>query len=499
MSNVKVRFAPSPTGYLHVGGARTALHNYLYAKRKGGKFILRVEDTDQERSTEEALQMQLQDLKWLGLTWDEGPQVGGDFGPYKQSERLSIYKKYADEILTKGKAYYCFLTDEEIDKQREDAMKAGRPPQVQSPYRDWSTEKALTEIKSGKRAVVRFKVPKEATEYGFTDLVRGDVKFPSDMVGDFVLLRSDGMPVYNFCCVIDDHLMKITHVLRAEEHLSNTLRQMMIYEALGWETPQFAHLSIILGPDKQKLSKRHGATSCHEYMEKGFLPEALNNFIALLGWSSPKGQEIMSMKELIEQFDLDRMTSSPAVFDETKLLWVNETHLRALPNADLWMRVKPFLDKHNVNYSGDSDWQSKSLDAFKPAMRTLLDGVTLFSLLDDESFAVYEESREALNWTKSESVILAWSDLVKASGKEYLSALEFEAIQNQVKEKCQVKGKELFMPIRVSVIGKPHGTELKLLVPLLKVDSLVKRASKTIRAAKEKQFKPSPVAEAEKH
>lgn len=497
--SVKVRFAPSPTGYLHVGGARTALYNYLYAKRFGGKFILRIEDTDQERSTEQALQMQLQDLKWLGLKWDEGPEVGGPHGPYKQSERLDIYKKYANEILDKGKAYYCFLTDEEIEKQREEAMKAGRPPQVQSPYRDWSQEKALAEIKKGKKAVVRFRVPHQVSEYTFPDVVRGDMKFASDMVGDFVLLRSDGMPVYNFCCVIDDHLMEITHVLRAEDHLSNTLRQMMIYEALGWKTPVFAHLSFILGPDKQKLSKRHGSTSCNEFRKRGFLPEALNNFIALLGWSSPKGQEIISMDELAEQFDLDRMVPSPAVFDETKLLWVNETHLRALPNSELWKRLVPFLDEAGVAYSKDSAWQSKSLDAFKSAMKTLVDGVTLFGLLDDDSFSVYEESREALGWAKSENVISTWSELVKASGKEYLTAPEFEAIQNQVKEKCQVKGKELFMPIRVSVIGKPHGTELKLLVPLLKVDSLVQRANQTIRAGKENQFKASAVVVGEKH
>jgi nondiscriminating glutamyl-tRNA synthetase len=255
--------------------------------------------------------MQLADLKWLGYKYDEGVDPDtlkdfGPYGPYRQSQRLAIYREHADQLLKSGRAYYCFLTDEEIEKQREAAMKAGRPPQVNSPYRDMSLKDAEKKIAAGEKAVVRFKVPDLTREYAFHDLVRGEVKFPSDMVGDFVCLRSGGMPVYNFCCVVDDALMKMTHVLRAEEHLSNTLRQMMLYEAFGYALPQFGHMSIILGPDKQKLSKRHGATSVNEYKEKGYLPEALSNFIALLGWSSPKAQEILSMDEMIEQFSTDR-------------------------------------------------------------------------------------------------------------------------------------------------------------------------------------------------
>lgn len=480
--SIRVRFAPSPTGYLHVGGARTALYNYLYAKKMGGTFILRVEDTDEERSTEEALKMQISDLQWLGLEWDEGPFVGGTYGPYKQSERQHIYKEYAEKLLNEGRAYYCFLTDEEIDKQREELLKAGKTPHVHSPYRDWSLDQAKAEITKGKKAVVRFKTPLVLKEYKFKDIVRGEVTFPSDMVSDFVLLRSGGMPVYNFCCVVDDGLMKISHVLRAEEHLSNTIRQMMIYEGLGWPIPQFGHMSIILGADKQKLSKRHGATSVHEFMARGFLPEALNNFIALLGWSSPKGQEILSRQELIEQFDLDRMVSSPAVFDETKFLWVNETHLRALPNSVLWSRLKPYLDKHNVNYLSDAKWQERALDGLKTAMKTLVDGVELFKLLSEESFGVYEESKETLGWATSEKVVSTWQSLIKNSNKDFLNAKDFEDIQNQVKKACQVKGKELFMPIRVAVIGKPHGTELKLLVPLINTKILVERAEQTLNA-----------------
>ncbi len=477
---VRVRFAPSPTGYLHVGGARTALYNYLYAKKMGGKFILRIEDTDEARSTDEALQMQIGDLKWLGLNWDEGPEVGGDYGPYKQSERQHIYKEYADKLLASGKAFYCFMTDEEIEKQREALVKAGRPPQVQSPYRNWTLDQAKAEIAKGKTAVVRLKVPDITKNYMFKDLVRGEVTFPSDMVGDFVLLRSGGMPVYNFCCVVDDALMKITHVLRAEEHLSNTLRQMMIYEGLGWSIPQFGHLSIIMGADKQKLSKRHGATSCYEFMKRGYLAEALTNFIALLGWSSPKGQEILSTEELIEQFDLDRMISSPAVFDEAKFLWVNETHLRALPNATLWQRLKPFLDEHKVEYKNDSDWQDRSLETLKSAMKTFMDGVELYRLISDKGFSIHDEARETLSWPTSAKVISTWQSHIKVKNKTALTAQDFEEIQNKVKVDCQVKGKELFMPIRVAVIGKPHGTELKLLVPLLSSETLIERANKAL-------------------
>src|SRR5665213_2433896 len=346
-TNVRVRFAPSPTGYLHVGGARTALFNYLFAKKHGGEFILRIEDTDVERSTEESMRMQIDDLAWLGFHWNEGPDPQslidvGPYGPYRQSLRLDIYREHANRLIEQGQAYYCFMTDDEIEVQRKESMRMGKPPQVHSPYRDWPLLKAQERLDKGDKAVVCYRVV-EKRDYILKDLVRGDVTFPSDMVGDFVCLRSSGMPVYNFCCAVDDALMKISHVFRAEEHLSNTLRQMMLYEAFKYEIPQFGHLSIILGADRQKLSKRHGATSCHEYNLNGYLPEALNNFIALLGWSSPEAREILSMVDMIKQFSYDRLHSAAAVFDEQKLTWVNATHLRALPADELWRRVEPFL------------------------------------------------------------------------------------------------------------------------------------------------------------
>jgi nondiscriminating glutamyl-tRNA synthetase len=318
--SVRTRFAPSPTGYLHVGGARTALYNYLYAKKTGGKFVLRIEDTDQERSTDEALKMQVEDLKWLGLWWQEGPghkdiaSEIGDVGPYRQSARKPIYQKYAQQLLQSGKAFYCFCSDADLETKKKAAMAAGLPPHYDGTCRNIGLETAQKRLAAGESACVRFNVG-QPKDYVLKDLIRGDVTFPSTMVGDFVILRTGGMPVYNFCCVIDDALMGITHVLRAEEHLSNTLRQMMLYESFGFGLPKFGHLSIILGPDRQKLSKRHGATSCNEYMKAGYLPEALKNFISLLGWSSPDGKEIMTEDEMIQQFSLDRFTPSAALIE----------------------------------------------------------------------------------------------------------------------------------------------------------------------------------------
>lgn len=479
---VRVRFAPSPTGYLHVGGARTALYNYLYAKKNGGEFILRIEDTDEARSTEASLKMVISDLIWLGLNWDEGPHPEtlkdmGPHGPYKQSQRLSIYKKVAEELLNTGKAYYCFLTDAEIDMQREQAQADGRAPQVQSPYEDWSLEKAQEKLKAGDKAVVRFKTRHLKKDYIFTDLIRQEVKFPSDMVGDFVLLRSDGMPVYNFCCVVDDHLMKITHVLRAEEHLPNTLRQLMIYEAMNWQTPEFGHMSLILDDDRQKLSKRKGAVACDQFKSDGYLAQALKNFIALLGWSHPEGKEVLAMEEMIRAFTLDRLNPAGAVFDRVKLKWMNSMHLRALPHAELWQMIEPYLKQAGLELPADSKWQEQSVGVFKTSMEILSDAVELYRPLDDKSFQILDEAKETLAWEPTKSVLQAWHDLIQAHPADYLSEEEFLKIQDEVKNKTGAKGKNLFMPIRVAVIGKPHGTELKILVPLMKKQSLLNRAN----------------------
>lgn len=484
---IRVRFAPSPTGYLHVGGARSALFNLLYAKHNRGKFILRIEDTDQERSTQESLEMVLSDLKWLGLDWDEGPDAKtlkdvGPYGPYKQSERLDIYQKHAQQLLAQGKAYYCFMTDEELEAAREKIKSAGLHTHVESPYEDKPMAEALARIAKGDVAVVRFKTRQLRKDYILKDLIRGEVKFPSDMVGDFVLLRSDGMPVYNFCCVIDDYLMKISHVLRAEEHLPNTLRQLMIYEGLGWKAPEFGHISLILDEDRQKLSKRKGAVACDQFKKDGYLPAAMNNYMALLGWSHPEDQEIMSLAEMEGAFTLDRVHASGAIFDRVKLKWMNAQHLRALPNSEIWQLIFPFLNEAGLTLPTDSDWQERSVETFKSYMEILSDAVALYAPLDDAKYEInLDESSEALKMETTRSVLESWKELVAAHPTETFTEADFLKIQDAVKVKSGQKGKNLFFPIRVALIGKPHGAELKILVPLMHKKSILERAEKALK------------------
>ena len=339
MSEVRVRFAPSPTGYLHVGGARTALFNWLYARKTGGKFILRIEDTDVERSTQEAVDGLLRDMKWLGLTWDEGPGVDGPHGPYFQSQRLEIYHRYARQLVDKGAAYPCFCTEEELEAKRQKAEEEHRSVHYDGTCRNLSKEEVERRIAAGEPHVIRVRVPEK--DYVLDDMVRGKVEWKAETLGDFIILRSSGMPVYNFCVVVDDADMKISHVVRAEEHLTNTHRQLILYEALGIEPPVFAHASLILGEDKTKLSKRHGATSVGQYAIDGFLPEAMINFLALLGWNEGNDREIYSVEELKECFTLERISKSPGVFDHAKLTWMNGQHLRALPVEKLVPMVEP--------------------------------------------------------------------------------------------------------------------------------------------------------------
>lgn len=487
--NVRLRFAPSPTGYLHVGGARTAFYNWLYAQKMGGKFILRVEDTDLERSTEASMRMQIQDLVWLGILWSEGPNpetlkdMGPD-GPYRQSQRAQIYMDHAQQLIKRGLAYYDFRTDEELEKLKADATAAGiQNYQVERPKTLVNPEEAKKRIAAGEKAAIRFKND-NTKEYVLNDLIRGEVRFPADMVKDFVIIRSNGMPVYNFCCVIDDAHMHITHVLRAEEHLPNTLRQLMLYEVFGCKIPQFGHLSFIVGNDRQKLSKRHGASSCNDFRERGYLPEALLNYIALLGWSSPTGAEILSVKEMIENFSLDRFNSSPAVFDEVKLTWVNAMHLRALPHDELWRRVKPFLDQAGLKLPDDPKWQDQALTLFKIKMETLAQAVPLFAPLDDSKFSIEPAADEVLVWPEARKVLEAWKAELNKISSERMTEEQFNQAQDTVKNSAGVKGKQLFMPIRVGVVGEPHGSELKHVVPLLSKASLLNRVDQAIKALK---------------
>ena len=381
---VRVRFAPSPTGDLHVGGARTALFNYLFAKKHNGSFILRIEDTDQERHQEQALPSFLSILEWMGLAWDEGLFTDqdqffnkGSKGPYRQKDRLPIYKDQAEKLLKLGKAYYCFVSKEEIEAQKEKFKKEGQMFQLKSPYRDLSLKEAEQKIQEGLPYCIRFKTPTEKKHYTLKDLVRGEITFPSDTAGDFILMRSGGFPVYNFSCAIDDALMEVTHVLRGEEHLSNTVKQIMIQEALGFSPPQTGHLSIILGKDKKKLSKRKGAQSVNYFKEEGFLPEALINFFALLGWNPGTEQEYYTKEDLIKSFSTKGLNAAAAVFDEDKLLWINSEHIKNLDNQSLWEKLIPFFKKENLTFKEDKNWQDSLLDNLKSGFKTLKQAVEI--------------------------------------------------------------------------------------------------------------------------
>ncbi len=339
---MRLRFAPSPTGHLHVGNARTALYNWLLARGQGGAFILRIEDTDRERSTTESERAILDDLRWLGLTWDEGPDVGGPHGPYRQSERAVLYQEHAQRLRAAGRAYDCFCTPEQLEADRQRALAAGQPPKYVGRCRNLSDAEVSRRRSAGEAAALRFRVPGDAA-VAFDDGVRGHVHFEIDVIGDFVMLRSDGSPAYNFAVVVDDGLMGVTDVIRGEDHISNTPRQLLLYKAFGWSPPRFAHLALVLGPDHAPLSKRHGATSVAEFRAKGYLPESLANYLALVGWSPGGGDELLPLAELARRFSLDGVSHSAGVFDEEKLAWANRHYLKAAPVSRLVTLALPYL------------------------------------------------------------------------------------------------------------------------------------------------------------
>ncbi|MDB2592809.1 glutamate--tRNA ligase [Gammaproteobacteria bacterium] len=473
MSDVRVRFAPSPTGSLHLGGARTALYNYLFAKHHGGRFILRVEDTDQERNTKQALAAQLRDLHWLGLNADEGvifnvdqqdhDQVG-DKGPYFQSQRKAIYQAAADQLLASGQAYYCFLTDGEIDAQREQAKAANQPFRINSPFRDVPLVEAKEKLKT-QSATLRFKMPEQTTTVVFQDRVRGEVKLPSHMIGDFVLMRSDGMPVYNFACAIDDAKMGISHVFRGEEHLSNTLRQILVLRALGLPVPEYGHLSIILGQDKRKLSKRDGAVSVDDYRQQGYLPEGLINYLSLLGWTPQ--DEVASKQVLIDQFDGQHLHAASPVFDPVKLSWMNGQWIQQLSSADFWQQMIQFVKPEFLSkLPDDSDWQQLCVSWLQPSIQR-------FSEVNaqlPQVLSLHQIQKDLLDELDTAQLVIdQWSWLIDQVDSNFLTP-------NWVKDQLQamgqtlgLKGKKLFLPLRLLMTGQSQGGDLKTILSLIPV------------------------------
>lgn len=471
--SVRVRFAPSPTGYLHIGGARTALYNYLYAKATGGTFILRIEDTDEARSTKEFEASQIADLKWLGIEYNEGPDAGGEYGPYRQSERLDLYKEHAEKLVNEGKAYYCFCSDEVLDAKREKAEAENQAPHYDGTCRDIPLEEARERIAAGETATVRFKVPKK--DYVLNDVVRREVTFPDGMVGDFVIMRSTGLPVYNFCCVVDDYLMKITHVIRGEDHLANTLRQLMIYEALDAPLPTFAHLSLLVGEDRQKLSKRHGATSTTFYRENGYLPDAMTNYLCLLGWSHPEEKDIFKLDELKSVFTIDRFNKSPALYDTNKLNWVNGQHLKTLETSELVTLMNENLSKESPFHAQTAEWKEACVLLFKEKINLPSEMEPLIAEIFNENIEETEELKEIFSWETTPVIKEYLAGVVNELGGEFPTADEFSGWLNHVKKELKIKGKPLFMGVRGVLTGMPHGSDLKALIPLTPVSVLKKR------------------------
>ncbi len=476
---MRVRFAPSPTGHLHVGNARTALFNWLLARGHGGTFILRIEDTDVERSTTESEAAILSDLRWLGLDWNEGPDVGGARGPYRQSERLHLYASYAQELLHAGHAYYCFCSIAQLDAERQSALAEGRPARYAGTCRRLSREQAEARLAGGERPAIRFRVP-EDRDVVFEDLVRGDVRFQTDVIGDPVIVRADGHPAYNFAVVVDDALMEVTHVVRGEDHISNTPRQILLYEALGFTPPVFAHLALVMGPDHSPLSKRHGATSVAEFREKGYLPEALVNYLALIGWS-PRGaaagrsagddEELLPADELARRFSLERVGHSAGVFDEEKLAWVNRHYLKIADPARLAQLSVPHFNDAGVNMSPDDRGLSFLAAAMTMASASVdrLDQVPgrLAYLFDYSPERALEDPRvrEELGAGPAKAVVAALADELAAAPR--LDRERFRAVANQVKARTGQKGKALFHPIRLALTGRADGPELDLAVPAI--------------------------------
>ena len=466
---MRVRFAPSPTGHLHVGNARTALFNWLLAHGKDGTFILRIEDTDVERSTKESEIGILEDLRWLGLDWDEGPDVGGVHGPYRQSERLHLYASYANELLNGANAYYCFCSPTKLDDDRKADLAAGRPPKYRGTCRTISADDARARMEAGERPVIRFKVP-DAGDVTFRDLVRGEVTFNSDVIGDPVLVRSDGRPAYNFAVVIDDALMEITHVIRGEDHISNTPRQVLLYQALGFSPPEFAHLSLVMGPDHTPLSKRHGATSVAEFRERGYLPEALVNYLALIGWSPGDDEELLPIQELARRFALEDVGHSAGVFDQEKLAWMNRHYMKEAAPARLAAEsVRYFIARGYLRRRTDEgmDFLTSLLPMAVGSvdrLEEIPDRLKFLFEYDPAAALAREEVAGVLHETGARDVIAA---LPAAIDGPLTDRNAFRSMANRVKERTGCKGKALFHPIRVALTGEGAGPELDLAVPAI--------------------------------
>lgn len=481
-SDVRVRFAPSPTGMLHIGGARTAIDNWAFARACGGTFILRIEDTDPTRSTEENTQVILRALRWLGLDWDEGPEVGGDAGPYFQTQRLDTYARALEKLKTEGKVYPCFCTKEQLDAKRAAAEKdGGAYGGYDRTCRNISPDEAARRIADGEAHVWRLKVPTEHAPIEFDDAVYGHVSFPIDVMDDMILVRSDGSPTYNFAVVCDDANMRITHVIRGDDHLSNTPRQILIYEALGFPIPVFAHLSMILGSDGKKLSKRHGATSVEEYRDRGYLPDALVNFLALLGWSMDGETTIIPRDVLCREFSLERVTKKDAIFDETKLDWMNGQYIQNMGSAAWVDAARPWL----IEAGADERDIEQRFDWYRKIYPLVSERLVRLDEIPAKLSYLFWGANVELDEKSVKKVLLkegAHADLALNASRDVLAdqsiPWECDPLQNACRDLCEkldMKAKLLFQPLRVAVCGNMVSPPLFESIELLDRETVLAR------------------------
>lgn len=484
--SVRVRFAPSPTGHLHIGSARTALFNYLFAKHHQGTYILRIEDTDVDRNIEGAEEKLIQELQWLGLFWDEGPDVGGEYGPYRSMERMDLYTEYLSKMLDEEKAYRCFCTKDELEAEREAMMARGEVPRYSEKCRHQSKEEGDKLEAQGRPFTVRFKVPKGAT-LDFQDHIRGHVSFQSDDVEDFVIFKSNGIPTYHFAVCVDDTLMKITHVIRGEEHLSNTPKHLLLFDAFAATAPEFAHIPLILNETGKKLSKRDESVLqfMAQYRNLGYLPEAVNNYLALLGWS-PSGEfaeeEIFSMEQLVKLFSLDRINRSGAIFDPGKLAWVNGQYIKKAQVDDLLKMATPYFENHDTL---PEERVREFVTLFQSGMNSMSEIVPLVEPFLLEAYTLSEEGKEVLVEESVRTVLTAFKQ--KIAQLEDYTASNIKPLLKEVQQETGFKGKQLFMPIRVAVTGEIHGPDLNQTIYLLGKDKVIKRIEDVLKWINEVQ------------
>jgi len=477
MSKVRVRFAPSPTGFVHIGSLRTALYNYLFARKNKGTCVLRIEDTDQDRFVEGAIENLFDTMNWSGIEFDESIHVEGEFGPYKQSDRLDIYKKHIQQLMDQDNAYPCFATAEELEQMREDQISKGEDPKYDGRYRDYPKDKAKERMKD-ESFVIRMKIPQEG-ETEIDDIVRGKVRFQNEVLDDQVILKSDGFPTYHLANVVDDHLMNITHVIRGEEWLPSTPKHVLLYKFFGWELPQFAHLPLLLNADRSKLSKRQGDVAVEDYRTKGFLPQALVNFVSLLGWSPGDGtdQEMFSMEELINDFSLERVNKAGAIFDISKLEWVNGNYIRNLDENQLVEFLSPFLKEAGVDISDEAKTVKICL-AVQKRIDKATDVKTAAKIFINDTLEIDEpEALEILKEDTAKTVLEAF--LEKVSNMDKLDSENFGPVMKEIQKEKGIKGPLLWKPVRVALTGVISGPDLPFVIDVFgkeKVSSFITQA-----------------------